>query len=348
MPYIKIWALCFGAATIGNLLLSLIALLLFPGYFAALYATNIDMVLTIAQQSLSVGWWIGLLTGIPLSLATRPGSFPKFGVRELFKPVALLYAVAGGAAFLFSTGMFFASRQGAFALDPGLLYSLAVEHHAADAAIVSARLTAGGTVVVGSIILSVWVWRKRRALMQPADSTTVSWRQWLYRFVVVFGVILLFTLCGGLQYFGQSMVAIGNFYYTSQVDLLLNIPPEVMGQAETLTVDHDQSDGTYYALRGPHLFQRTSNPDELPFGYTSQQLDEAMQQHFHSLQHAWCTQPPVFPRLEDDVPHYGFNLYCREGEVGEQHVSGDIPIGAVPPELQIILDAVPSPQQPSD
>jgi hypothetical protein len=307
------------------------------------------MVLTIAQQSLSVGWWIGLLTGIPLSLAARLGSFPRFGVRELLKPLALLYAVAGVAVLLFSAGMFFASRQGAFPLDPHLLHRLPVEHHAAHTAVSSARLTAGGTVVVGSIIFSVWVWRKRRALIQPADSTAASWQQWLYRFVVVFGVILLFTLCGGFQYYGQGLAdGISNFYYTAQVDLLLNIPPEVMGQAETLTVDHDQSDGTYYALRGPHPFQRTSNPDELPFGYTSQQLDETTQQHFQSLQQAWCIQPPVFPRLEDDVPHYGFILYCREGEVGAQHVSGDIPIGAVPAEFQVILDAVSSPQQPSD
>jgi len=73
--------------------------------------------------------------------------------------------------------------------------------------------------------------------------------------------------------------------------------------------------------------------------------DETTQQHFQSLQQAWCwcTQPPVFPRLEDDVPHYGFILYCRE--IGQDNVSGDIPINAVPAELQVILDAVPSPQQ---
>lgn len=344
MPYLNIWALAFGAATIGSLLFALTALLVLPGYFAALYGSNLAIVQAVVQETVLASLGIGALTGVPLALAARRGTHPPLNADDVRKPLALLYASAGTAALLFGAGMFLASRQGVFALNPTLLYRWPIEYHAAHAALETAYSTAASVVLLGNIVLCLWVWRQRQAPRQPTAHTQPARPGWLSRSLAALGLLLFFTLCGGLQYVGHSMVGIGNFYYNVQADLLVSIPPEAHRQAETLTIHSNNADGVYYALRGPNTFQRTSNPEALPFGYTSQQLDAATQQHFSRLQQAWCTERPLFPELAADVPHYFFILSCRE--VSPDNISGAIPIDELPAELQLILDAIPSPQHP--
>jgi len=44
-------------------------------------------------------WWMGLLLGIPLAIASQAGrATPALGWRDLVKPIGVLLAIAGGAA----------------------------------------------------------------------------------------------------------------------------------------------------------------------------------------------------------------------------------------------------------
>src|SRR5215475_11603305 len=45
-------------------------------------------------------WWVGLMLGFPLACAARLGCSRALTARELVKPIAMLLAVMGIAAFL--------------------------------------------------------------------------------------------------------------------------------------------------------------------------------------------------------------------------------------------------------
>ena len=45
-------------------------------------------------------WWIGLLLGIPLAIAARVGRREQISVRQLYRPLVILMAVAAGCALV--------------------------------------------------------------------------------------------------------------------------------------------------------------------------------------------------------------------------------------------------------
>src|SRR5262249_42503451 len=45
-------------------------------------------------------WWVGLILGVPLSIAARAGNRPKVGIRDLLRPIGvMLLVMIAGALF---------------------------------------------------------------------------------------------------------------------------------------------------------------------------------------------------------------------------------------------------------
>src|SRR5881227_3769876 len=91
-------------------------------------------------------WWVGLILGIPLALASRVGSWPKFTAGRLVRPLAAMLAVVGTLAVVAGVvGRVAAGRQWVQLMEP-LASRVPSHRHAAFLADLWAHLAsyAGG------------------------------------------------------------------------------------------------------------------------------------------------------------------------------------------------------------
>ena len=106
-------------------------------------------------------WWFGLLLGIPLAAAARFGKRDKLQVRQLYRPLATLMAIAASCALLSGlVGYQLAIRDVVVLLEPLATRVPAASHDRfiADLWAHAASYAVGG---IGGIVLVFRTWRKR-------------------------------------------------------------------------------------------------------------------------------------------------------------------------------------------
>lgn len=109
-------------------------------------------------------WWGGLLMGILIALAARLGSAPKLVLGDVVRPMGVLLAVMAGSALVAGLLGYVLTRAGVFYLVDHLAVHIAPERHHL---FLTAGWAHGASYIVGfvgSAVLGVRLWRRRKAL----------------------------------------------------------------------------------------------------------------------------------------------------------------------------------------
>lgn len=115
-------------------------------------------------------WWVGLSLGIPLAIACRFGSKPKFTWRDIAKPIVIMLAISGMAALVAGIGHYYGNLSGPMLVDhrmPGLsMHRFEAVHRAHITSYECGFL--GGLIV----ILNAWYRRAKREREAAAKTAT--------------------------------------------------------------------------------------------------------------------------------------------------------------------------------
>ena len=111
--FLGIVLLCIAASVAYGLLHDQITIRIAPEYFTVLHPQILptDTPLTVLALAWGViaTWWVGLILGLILAVASCAGSRPKLSVGDLVRPVAwLLLVMAIGAVVSGVAGIFLA------------------------------------------------------------------------------------------------------------------------------------------------------------------------------------------------------------------------------------------------
>ena len=169
MEALKIITLCVVAAVVYGILHDQVTARVCVEYFTIGHDPIFD---TESPTLLAIGWGIkatwrmGVLLGLPVALACRLGSPPRFTARQLVRPLAILLLVMAIGALLSGIAGYRAAKAGDIHLDGGLASLIAPEKHAAflaDFWAHSASYTlgfVGSLVVIFYVVFARWWWSK--------------------------------------------------------------------------------------------------------------------------------------------------------------------------------------------
>ncbi len=106
-------------------------------------------------------WWVGLPLGVLLGGASRLGTWPRTGVRELFWPTVVLLIVMALAAVFFGWRGFHRANAGTVQMPTALAAAVPSEKHAAFIADWFAHSASYAVGALGGLALCFWVIRGR-------------------------------------------------------------------------------------------------------------------------------------------------------------------------------------------
>ena len=164
---LKIIVLCIVAAIVYGILHDQVTARVCVEYFTIghppIFHTD-DPTLLAFGWGVIATWWMGLILSIPAVLAARVGSWPKFGVTNLIRPVCVLLIVMAVASLLAGIAGYFMARAGVVQLDGWLASHIPEKKHIAFLADGAAHLAAYGVGFFGGMVLSIWILFRRRRL----------------------------------------------------------------------------------------------------------------------------------------------------------------------------------------
>ncbi|NLS96501.1 MAG: hypothetical protein GXX96_30555 [Planctomycetaceae bacterium] len=134
MRVAAIIALCISACFVYGILHDQVTARICVEYFTIghppLIASDSPTLLGVAW-GIAGTWWVGLFLGLSLAAAARAGGWPKFSVRRLLRPVALVMLFAAACALVFGgIGFVLASSGTVFLVEP-FATNVPAEHHVA-------------------------------------------------------------------------------------------------------------------------------------------------------------------------------------------------------------------------
>jgi hypothetical protein len=101
MESIRILALCVAAAILYGIAHDQITARICVEYFTIfhppVFHTQSPTLLAFGWGTIAT-WWVGVLLGVPLSIASRAGSLPKLSAHDLIRPIFLLLIVMAACA----------------------------------------------------------------------------------------------------------------------------------------------------------------------------------------------------------------------------------------------------------
>jgi len=164
---LRIVALCIGAAVGYGIVHDMITARISIEYFTIghprLFVTDDPTPHALAWGVLAT-WWVGLILGIPLTLAARRGRRPKLAARDLLRPIGVLLVVMALCALLGAAIGLFGAERHWFVLFGALAQSVPAEKQVAF-------MTAGGAHsasylvgFAGGVVLIIKTWRRRATL----------------------------------------------------------------------------------------------------------------------------------------------------------------------------------------
>lgn len=164
MQILAIIALCIASAVTYGMLHDQVTARVCVEYFTIGHPPIFD---TESPTLLGIGWgiiatwWIGLLLGIPLAIASCAGRRPRRGVRSLSRPVGTLLFVMGICALLAGIAGFASGHRGAVFLIEPLASRVPRDKHPRFQAALWAHSASYLIGFIGSLVVIVRVWRSR-------------------------------------------------------------------------------------------------------------------------------------------------------------------------------------------
>lgn len=114
-------------------------------------------------------WWVGLIMGVPVALASRVGSLPKWDALQLMKPLAIMLGVVGLVAALSGVAGYFAATHKAVWLFEPLASRVPADRHVAFITDLWIHLASYIGGFLGGIVLCVYILvRRARAFSRIA------------------------------------------------------------------------------------------------------------------------------------------------------------------------------------
>ena len=115
-------------------------------------------------------WWVGLILGVPLALASRVGSWPRWSARQLVRPLAVMLAVVGILAGVAGIVGYVAATRGWVWLVGPMASRVPADRHVPFLTDVWVHLASYIGGFLGGIVLCVYVLvrRARSAAPKPA------------------------------------------------------------------------------------------------------------------------------------------------------------------------------------
>jgi hypothetical protein len=169
--------LCFVAAITYGVLHDQVTARLCVEYFTIghprLFESESPGVLGLAWGVIAT-WPVGLILGLGLSLAARSGRRPQQGAAGLVRPVAILLAAMGCAAFLAGVAGLTLARLGFVFLVEPLASAVPQEKHVWFLADLWAHWASYLSGFAGGIGLCVVVWRRRGRLSRSLAQARVA------------------------------------------------------------------------------------------------------------------------------------------------------------------------------
>ena len=164
MQFIAIVLFSIGAAVFYGIVHDQITARVCLEYFTIghppLFSTDSPTLLALSWGVVAT-WWVGLPLGILLGAASRLGTWPRLGVRALFRPTMLLLIMMGLAAAFFGWRGFHRASLGTVHLPAALAAAVPPEKHAAFIADWFAHSASYAVGALGGLALCFWLIRGR-------------------------------------------------------------------------------------------------------------------------------------------------------------------------------------------
>ena len=109
-------------------------------------------------------WWMGLVLGIPLALASRAGKRRVIDARDLVRPIAGLLLIMGLAALVFGTSGYLLARSGVVKFPTDWESVISSDQHTRFMFDVWAHMASYLVGFFGGLVLIVKTWCKRRLI----------------------------------------------------------------------------------------------------------------------------------------------------------------------------------------
>lgn len=116
-------------------------------------------------------WWVGLVLGVLLAIASRAGTRPKLGLRDLWVSIGMLMGGVGVLAALAGVVGYLAAAQEWVWLAAPLDRTVPPEKHVAFLTDAWVHLAAYGFGFLGAILLCVRAWKRRGKLIYQASAS---------------------------------------------------------------------------------------------------------------------------------------------------------------------------------
>jgi hypothetical protein len=172
MESFKILLLCVVAAIIYGILHDQVTAHLCVEYFTIghppVFSTTNPILLALGW-GVTATWWVGVLLGVPLLLASRAGPRPKLTARDLAKRVAFLMAATGILAVGAGVGGFFAASNGELVLLGPLARLVPADKHILFLTDACAHTVSYAAGFILGIELCVSTWKRRGSLKQSGE-----------------------------------------------------------------------------------------------------------------------------------------------------------------------------------
>ena len=135
----------------------------------AIFATRSPTLLAIGWGIVAT-WWVALPLGFSLAVAARIGTRPKWGVREVARPLAALLASMAVCALLSGIAGYVLVRVGLVPVPAWVTANIPEPHRTAFVADWFAHFASYLSGIVGAALLCVYVWRARASARGAAGS----------------------------------------------------------------------------------------------------------------------------------------------------------------------------------
>lgn len=164
MQSLRMILLCIVAAVVYGVAHDQITARVCVEYFTIghppVFATDDPTLLGIGWGILAT-WWVGLLLGIPLAIASRAGVRPPRSVGSLVRPLLCLMSAISVCALATGSLGWLLAQQGIVFLVGPLANILPAERHVAFLAVLWAHSASYLVGFVGGVVVIIRVWRSR-------------------------------------------------------------------------------------------------------------------------------------------------------------------------------------------
>ena len=136
-----------------------------------LFATDIPAVHALAWGVIAT-WWMGAALGVPLAIAALAGrASPPMGWRDLLRPVAVLLAVAGGAALIAGVAGYILAEVDFFRMASVWADQVPESRHSRFFFCAAAHMASYTVAGAGGLMLVMWTWKERQVRRWRAAAT---------------------------------------------------------------------------------------------------------------------------------------------------------------------------------